>query len=473
MADKQPAARGKGSTGENIPNPGPSLVIGVLGLGHVGLPTALGLAELGWTVVGGDDDAAKATSIRHGQPPFYEPGLEAALKKHLDSGRFTVATDVPAAIRQGQTLFVCVGTPQRNDGTADLSQMAQVARSIAENLNGYKLVVEKSTTPVRTAEQLKRTISRYAANGAHFDVAVNPEFLREGSALADFLNPQRVVLGVESETARDLLTRIYQPLRDRIVSEEPQNHWAGGNRILVTDLNTAELIKHASNAFLAMKISFINKVADLCEAVGADVTQVAQGIGLDPRIGPDFLAAGVGYGGYCLPKDLRAFVHIAEERGIDFALLKEVARINDERVTRLCNKISQALWVVRGKVVGVLGMAFKPGTDDIREAPSLKVLDWLQREGARLRLHDPKAMSNVQRLFHEEPDCIVYCESPYEAAKGADALVLLTEWEEYRSLDLERILKLMTAPVLIDGRNVFSPQMVRGLGFEYVSVGRA
>ena len=455
--------------------------ITVLGLGHVGLPTALGLAELGRTVIGADDDPAKVALIRAGQPPFYEPGLSDLLAKHLKTGKFRPVEDVEAAVRSGSIIFICVGTPQRENGQADLAQVEAVARVVARNLNGYKLIVEKSTVPAITARWLKRTILRYS-NGrsttmpgtskslvrsssrlnvgalpANFDVASNPEFLREGKALEDFFRPERVVCGVESDRAREILTEIYGPLRCPVV---------------ITDVSTAELIKHAANAFLSTKISFINMVADLCEKVGADVTAVARGIGLDSRIGPQFLEAGIGYGGYCFPKDLRAFIRLAEEHSVDFSLLQEVERINQRRVDVFVGKVREALWVLRGKTIGILGLAFKPGTDDIREAVSLKIVKALLDEGSILQLYDPQAMPNTRSVCPETPGHLTYCTSAYEAACGAHALLLLTEWEEFRQLDLIRLRDLMEVPVLVDGRNLYDPSAAREAGFEYFSIGR-
>lgn len=447
-----------------------TLKIAVVGLGHVGLPTALGLADLGWEVVGADDDADKVRHIARGEMPFYEPGAQALLCRQLDSQRFRATADVPAAVAAADVVFVCVGTPQRDDGSPDLSQVESVSQTIARRLNGYKLIVEKSTTPVRTAEQIKRTIGRYANGNHDFEVAVNPEFLREGRALHDFANPDRIVLGVESDRSRDLLLRIYRPLLERLA--EPSGSCDLEDRVVVTDPSTAELIKHAANAFLAMKISFINLVSDLCEATGADVTQVARGLGQDPRIGHAFLRAGIGFGGYCLPKDLRAFIRIGTEQGVDVGLLTAVEHINELRTERILQKVRQAVWIPRGKTIGILGLAFKPMTDDVREAPSLKIIERLRSEGATLRLHDPQAMDNVRRLLPEEPDRLSYCSSPYDAAAGAHVILLLTEWEEYRELDFARIRQLMEVPVLIDGRNLFEPAAVRGSGLEYYSIGR-
>lgn len=455
--------------------------IGVFGLGHVGLPTALCLAELGWQVIGADEDPVKVSLIKSGQVPFHEPRLQELLSKHLDSQLFQPTEDVDEAVRSALVLFLCVGTPQRNNGEADLSQVEAIARTIARNRNGYKLIVEKSTVPAITAQWVKRTIQRYAPAGAlvtvgedsanissdnggnvlsgieGFDVASNPEFLQEGKAIDNFFHPDRIVCGVESEKAREILLEIYQPLNCPI---------------LITNLTTAELIKHAANAFLSMKISFINMVSDLCEAVGADGTKVAHGIGLDPRIGSRFLHVGIGFGGYCLPKDLRSFIHLAEEHGLDFSMLEEVERINQKRIDLFLRKLRKALWIVRGKTICVLGLAFKPNTDDIREAPSLKIIERLLEEGAIVQLYDPQAVAETQRVYPEQPGRVSYCKSAYEAAQGAHALLLLTEWDEFRELDLERIRSSMTIPIVVDGRNLFDPERMQELGFEYFSMGR-
>ncbi|MCS7185717.1 MAG: UDP-glucose/GDP-mannose dehydrogenase family protein [Armatimonadetes bacterium] len=431
--------------------------VGVLGLGHVGLPTAVGFAELGWQVVGTDSDSAKVSLIADGHCPFYEPDLEPLLRKNLAEGRLKVTCDVGEAVRESDILFVCVGTPQKPDGSPDLSQVEAVIRTVAENLNGYKLIVEKSTVPVQTAQWIKRTILRYAGSGTEFDVASNPEFLREGTAVHDFFYPDRIVIGVESERARNWLLELYKPLNAPIV---------------VTDVNTAEIIKHAANSFLALKISFINMISDLCEAVGADVTEVARGIGLDPRIGPQFLQAGIGYGGYCLPKDLKAFIHIAEEHRVDFSLLKEVERVNEARIDRFVRKVQQALWVLKEKTIAIWGLAFKPNTDDIREAPSLKVISRLLDEGAKLRLYDPAAMNNVRQVFPENPPSLVYCKSAIEAATNAHAILIVTEWEEFRKIDWAKVKQVIALPIVVDGRNCLDPKTVREAGFEYYGMGR-
>ena len=441
--------------------------IAVLGMGHVGLPTALCLAELGWTVVGADADGRKVSMLREGRSPFYEPGQQELLSKHVHSDKFTVTDDVAAAIRSSSVLFICVGTPQRENGEADLTQIEDLARSIARNLNSYKLIVEKSTVPAITGQWIKRTISRYAKSksngngGSHceldFDVASNPEFLQEGKAVEDFFRPDRIVCGVDSDTAREILATIYSSV------DCP---------LLFTDLNTAELIKHAANAFLATKISFINMVADMCEGVNADVKKVAEGLGLDARIGKSFLSAGLGFGGYCLPKDLRAFIRLAEENNVDASLLWDVDRINQNRVERFIKKLRQAIWMLDHKVIAVLGLAFKPKTDDIREAPSLRVVEALRKHGAILRLYDPKAMENTKTILPEQPGKISYCKDAYEAADGAHAVLILTEWDEFKNLDLVHLREMMELPVLLDGRNILDPDAVREAGLEYLCLGR-
>ena len=486
-----------------------SSTIAVFGLGHVGLPTLLGFAELGYRVIGTDCDSQKIAAIRSGDPTFYEPGLEELLRKHLRNPQFRLTDDATEAIRAAGVLFLCVGTPQRPNGDADLRAIEDLARLIAQNLNGYKLVVEKSTVPALTGQWLQRTIVRHAClqngngthspnekdvrkangngngsgsrhngarNGGHklnggnshangwkelashwFEVAANPEFLQEGRALENFFAPSRVVCGASSQRAQRILAELYRPLNCPM---------------LFTDLATAEVIKHAANAFLATKISFINLVADICEAVGGDVTQVAAGIGLDPRIGPEFLQAGIGFGGYCLPKDLKAFIHLAEEHNVDASLLGQAEEINRGRAERLVRKVRHGLWILEGKTVAILGLAFKAGTDDVRESPSLKVVDALRREGVRLRLYDALAMEQAKRELAEVPGCVTYCATPYEAARGAHALLILNEAPEFRRLKFSRLRQLMEIPLIVDGRNLLDPNEIRHAGFEYISVGR-
>jgi len=436
--------------------------IAVIGMGHVGLPTALGFASLGWTVLGVDSSEALISLIAEGKVPFYEPGLDELLKQQLGKN-FLPVVDMDEAIRQATILFLCVGTPQKENGQADLSQVEAAARTIAHNLNGYKLIVEKSTVPAITAQWICRTIRRFATNGnsnpqsLDFDVASNPEFLQEGVALRNISRPERIVCGVESVRARRMLEEVYRPVPARV---------------LITGTSTAEIIKHAANSFLSMKISFINMVSDLCDAIGADVSQVAEGIGMDPRIGSSFLQAGIGFGGYCFPKDLRAFIYLAEEYGIDFSLLKKVEEINEKRTEMFIKKLRNALWVLHDKTIAVLGLAFKAGTDDTRESPSLRIVDALRKEGATLRLHDPKAMPLLKQVVAEEDGKLTYCESPYAAAANAQALLILTDWAEYKLLDWARLRQLMELPLIVDGRNLLDPDTIRDAGFEYISVGR-
>jgi UDPglucose 6-dehydrogenase len=431
--------------------------IAVVGTGYVGLVTATCLAELGHAVIGTDKDGAKIAKILEGRAPFYEPGLDDLLAANLGRGTLRFTADQPEALRAADVIFVCVGTPPQEDGGADMSQIEEVARMIAANLNGYKLVVEKSTVPVKTSYWIKKVMTAFKTSEHPFDVASNPEFLREGSGVHDFMNPDRVMIGVETERARDLLVRIYERFKDRVV---------------ISNIDTAELVKHASNSFLAMKISFINRVADLCERTDADVEMVARGMGLDERIGRSFLKAGLGYGGSCFPKDVKALAKIGTELGVDMSLFRMVDAINDDRIRVFLEKVRKAVWILKGKTVGVLGLAFKPETDDIREAPSIKIIRELLKEGASLRLYDPKAADNMKALFPEDGRTVTYVADPYESARGAHIVLVVTEWEDVRNLDLARLKALMANPVLVDGRNVYDPAAVRALGFEYHSIGR-
>ena len=449
--------------------------LAVLGLGQAGLPTALGLAELGWPVVGFDPDLAKARQIARGEVPFHEPEVEIPLRHHLDTGLFTVENDLAAAIQDSNVVFLCVGTPQGNDGAADLSQIDSAAQGIASNLNGYKLIVQKSTAPVLTAQRIKQILLRHAAtsdsgvDGAldevDFDVAVNPEFLRAGFALHDFLNPARIVLGVESERAKKILLTIYQPLLDRMGT-------TAESFIVVTDVNTAEIIKHAANAFLATKVSFINMVADLCDATGANVDDVARSMGMDPRIAPHFLKAGIGYAGSCLPKDLRAFVRVAEEHGVDFSLLREVERVNVGRSERFVSKVRQAVRVLDSSTLAIWGLAFKPGTDDVLESPSLDITRRLLEKGAQLRLYDPQSTDKFQHHFPEDAPSLTYCASAEEAVDGAHALLILTDWPQFLEVDLADVRRRMAVPLVLDARNHLDAAHIRAQGFTYHGIGR-
>lgn len=397
--------------------------IAVFGTGYVGLVTAAGLAEFGHHVVGADKVSEKIDKISRGEVPIYEPGLNELLDSNLKSGRLSFRSDLDQTIQNSDVIFVCVGTPQGDDGSADMSQIEEVSRMIAENLNSYKLIVEKSTVPVKTSSWIKRTITLYKKTDMAFDIASNPEFLREGSAVTDFLNPDRIIIGVETERARDILVKIYERAKDRLV---------------ITNIDTAELIKHASNSFLAMKISYINLMANLCEKTDADIEQVAKGMGLDPRIGGLFLKAGLGFGGSCFPKDLKALIKIGEDLGVNMNLLKETDRLNADRVKIFMEKIKKALWILKDKKIAVLGLAFKPETDDIREAPSIRLIRELLNEGANLRLYDPQARENMKELFPEYLARVLYCDSPYKAAAGVNALLVITEWKEFLDFSTSR-----------------------------------
>lgn len=429
--------------------------LSIIGTGYVGLVTGAVFASKGHTVVCADNDPEKIATLEGGGIPIVEPGLDELVRAQRAAGRLAFTTDIAQAVRSSQVVFICVGTPPRDgSGGADLSSIEHVARAIAPALTSWKLVVEKSTVPVRTGMQVKETIRREAP-GAQFDVASNPEFLAEGTAVANALSPDRIVIGVSSDRARETLEELYRPF---------------GAPIIVTDLESAEMIKHASNSFLALKISYVNAVAQLCERAGANVDQVAQGMGLDPRIGPAFLRAGIGYGGSCLPKDVDAFCDLARELGVDFTLLREAQRINTQQRERFQRKIEQALWVVRGKTIGVLGLSFKPGTDDVRESAAIEIAAWLVRQGASVQAHDPVALDKARPLLAGAR----LVADPYEAARGAHALILATEWEDYREprLDLVRLRSLVRWPIFLDGRNALDPARMRALGFEYTSVGR-
>jgi len=430
--------------------------VSVIGVGYVGIITAVSLAELGHSVVGMDDNREKVEFYSKGKSPIYEEGLEEMLKRNLERGRLSFTSNIEEAIDHGEVIFICVGTPSKPDGKADLSYVERVAREIAKNAKEYKLIVEKSTVPVKTSQQIAKTINLYNKHGVKLEVASNPEFLREGTALYDFFNADRIVIGVSSKKAEDLLRELYRGIDAPFV---------------VTDPNTAEIIKHASNSFLAMKISYINMVADLCEVTGADIEKVAEGMGYDKRIGKDFLRAGIGYGGSCFPKDVRAFSQIGKENGLDFSLLDEVDRINRDRINRFILKLRKAHWVFKDKVFTLWGLAFKPGTDDIREAPALKVMDILLEEGAKLRVYDPKAMENVKKKFPPS-EKLYYAKDPYDAAEGSEAILLITEWKEFREINFNRIKDIVLTNVIIDGRNIYTPSKMKEEGFIYYPVGK-
>lgn len=428
--------------------------ITVVGCGYVGLVSGACFANIGNEVTCVDIDAAKINALKKGSMPIYEPGLEEMIKKSVKNKKLTFTTDLRKAVRRSEVIFIAVGTPPRPNGEADLSFVENVASTIAKEINAYKLIVEKSTVPVQTGEWIHQTISRHARKGAQFDVASNPEFLREGTAVHDFMNPDRIILGVQSEKAKEILTRLYQPLKSEIV---------------ITDIKSAEIIKHASNSFLATKISFMNAISNICEATKADVEKVALGMGLDKRIGRSFLNAGIGFGGFCFPKDLSAFVRISEKLGYDFQLLKAVEKINEDQKAVFLKKVEAALWNINSKNIGVLGLAFKPNTDDMRFAPSIDIIAALQDQGARIKAYDPHAMKKAKQIFKS----IEFCKDSYSVCKGSDCLLILTEWQEFKDLDLKRVKKLLNQPVIVDGRNIYDPKKMRALGFQYLSIGRS
>jgi UDPglucose 6-dehydrogenase len=438
----------------------------------VGLVTGTCLAEAGHQVICTDNDPHRIAALKDGVVPIYEPHLDSMLAANHKANKLFFTDDTREAVRAGEAIFICVGTPPLENGEADLSAIDNVARLIAGEATEPKLVVEKSTVPAQTGQQLKRVLGVYRRKGGvDFRVASNPEFLREGTAVEDFLHPDRIVFGVEDELSEKQLREIYRPILERRfrcpvhLASCPTTQVP---KLVVTTMSSAELIKHASNSFLAMKISYANMIADMCEKVGADVKEVTRAIGMDARIGPQFLDAGLGFGGFCLPKDVQAFIRLAERSGVDFSMLKEAERINKRRIDAFFDKIRQALWVVKDKQVGVLGLAFKANTDDIRFAPSLEVIRRLLAEGARVRAYDQEAMDRTAEIFPE----IRCCREPYQVARDSDALLILTEWDEFRQFDWERVRDLMGRPLVIDGRNLLDPKKMIECGFEYYSFGR-
>jgi UDPglucose 6-dehydrogenase len=425
----------------------------IIGTGYVGLVSGACFAEVGHQVICVDKDADKVKLLQSGGIPIYEPGLEELVKKNVAAGRLSFTNSTAEGVQKSDVVFIAVPTPPQPDGSVDLSYIEQVAREIAAAMTSYKIVVDKSTVPVKTGEKVSETIKRYCSAKVDFDVVSNPEFLREGFAVGDLMKPDRVVIGVSSQRPAEAMREIYKPFNAPII---------------VTDINSAELIKHAANSFLALKISYINAIANVCEAAGANVQEVAQGIGLDERIGRRFLNAGIGFGGSCFPKDLSAFIKIAEQIGYDFKLLKEVQRINSEQMERFVKKITDTLWVLKDKKIGVLGLAFKQNTDDVRSSPAIDLCQRLLKDGATLRVHDPKAMEKAKPLLPN----VTYVDDMNAVAEGCDALVVATEWDEFKKLDLARAKKGLTHPILFDGRNLFDPAELEKLGWIYKSVGR-
>jgi len=432
----------------------------VVGSGYVGLVTGACLADFGMTVVGVDKDRAKVEALTRGEVPIYEPGLETLVEKNMKEGRLRFTAELGPAIEEARAVFIAVGTPPRSDGSADLTFIREVAESIGDHLNDFKIIVTKSTVPVGTGKMIEQIVREKTGGKQRFAVVSNPEFLREGSAIEDFMNPDRVVIGTRDPKASELMLDVYSPL---VAADVP---------FIITDIESAELIKYASNGFLATKISFINEVAEICEAWGANVEVVAKGMGLDNRIGPKFLAAGPGYGGSCFPKDTRAIAQIFREQNLSFRIIEAVLQANDYVQSRMIGKIEQALGTLPGplstKTVGVLGLSFKPNTDDIRESPALPIVQGLLDRGIAVRAFDPEAMSACKPLF----PALTFCDNAYEAAEGADALIILTEWNQFRKLEVDRLHQLLRHPLILDLRNLYEPDKMAAAGFDYVSIGR-
>lgn len=425
----------------------------IIGTGYVGLVTGTCFAEVGHHVICVDSDAKKVELLQSGGIPIYEPGLEALVQKNVAAGRLSFTNSTTKGVEKSDVIFIAVPTPPQPDGSVDMSFIEKVAREIAAAMTSYKIIVDKSTVPVKTGDKVAETIKRYCKTKVEFDVISNPEFLREGFAVEDLMHPDRVVVGVRTQRPVAAMKEVYEPFNAPII---------------VTDINSAELIKHASNSFLALKISYINAVSVVCEATGANVQEVANGMGLDERIGRRFLNPSLGFGGSCFPKDLSAFVKISEQVGYDFRLLKEVQRINAEQMERFVKKISETLWVLKDKTIGVLGLAFKQNTDDVRSSPAIDLCQRLLKEGATLRVHDPKGMEKAKALLPN----VTYVADMNDVAQDCDALVIATEWDEFKKLDLERARQALSAPIMFDGRNLFDPQEMEKLGWIYKSIGR-
>lgn len=430
--------------------------IGIIGTGYVGLVTGACFAEFGLFVTCVDKDEQKIRSLKRGEIPFYEPGIEELVKRNLKQGRLQFTTKIAKAVESSLVIFIAVGTPRRGDGSADLKYVEEVATEIAEAMDGYKVIVTKSTVPVGTGQKIREIISRNLKGKVDFDIVSNPEFLREGSAIEDFMRPNRVVIGAKSPQAIAIMKDLYKPL---YLIETP---------FVITDVETAELIKYASNSFLATKISFINEMANLCEKIGADVHMVAKGMGLDQRIGPKFLHPGPGYGGSCLPKDTNALLKMAQDHGVALSIVEAVVQANDKQRAYVVQKIRNAMGTFGKKTIAVLGLSFKPNTDDIRDAPSLYIIKILSEGGARIKAFDPVSMREVAKTYPH----ITFSKDPYDAVKGADALVIVTEWNLFRNLDLDRMKKLMKGDFFFDLRNVYDPEKVKEKGFQYFGVGR-
>ena len=451
------------------------VAICVIGSGYVGLVAAVCFAEIGHQVVCVDKNESKVKTLREGGVPIFERHLPEFLARHGGRG-ITFTTDLAAAVEQSEAIFIAVGTPQGDTGAADLSHVEAVVSQIARSINGYKVIVEKSTVPVHTNERIRRVLHLHGVAAESYDVVSNPEFLREGTAVIQFLHPDRIIVGANSERAAGLMRCIYEPLTTGSYYELP-NSLPGAcclqcpAKLLVTSAQSAEIIKHASNAFLAMKISFINAVSNLAETVDANIEEISAGLGLDPRIGPSFLRAGLGYGGSCLPKDVAAFHWVAEQQGVNFQLLDEVHKINEHQKELFFNKVRAALWTLRGKRLAALGLAFKGDTDDIRDSPAIGIIKKLLEAGASVTAYDPAAMERAQEVLPPS-EKLRYAGGVFEAAQDADALLILTDWKEFAGLDLVRLKQALRFPIVIDGRNLYQPQQMLDHGFTYISIGR-
>jgi len=425
----------------------------VIGTGYVGLVTGVIFADLGNDVTCVDKIKEKIDSLNKGIMPIYEPGLEEMVKRNVVDNRLFFSTDLHGAVEKAEIIFICVGTPSKDNGETDLSFVEDAAKGIAKSINGYKIVVNKSTVPVGTGDFVRKVIEKNKTHNTDFNVVSNPEFLREGSAIVDALSPDRIIIGASTKQVAVKLLELYASI---------------GKPMLITDVYSAEIIKYASNSFLAMKISFINAMADICELTGANITDVTKGVGYDSRIGHAFLNAGLGFGGSCFPKDIQSLVHIAERFSYDFKLLKDVLDINEERVPHFVKNIKDRMGELRGKVVGILGLSFKPDTDDMRDAKSVEIINMLFNEGAVIKAYDPVAMENAKGIL----PAIKYCVNAYEVSEGAEALIIITEWREFKLLNMERIKNLMRKPAIFDGRNIYDAERTRKMGFEYYSIGR-
>jgi UDPglucose 6-dehydrogenase len=435
--------------------------IGIIGAGYVGLVTGACFAEFGVFVTCVDKDEKKIKSLKRGNVPFYEPGLGDLVQRNIQQGRLKFSTDIGEAVDEALVIFIAVGTPPRGDGSADMKYIDEVAKEIAGCMNGYKVIVTKSTVPVGTGKRIGQTIARNLKVQNNFDIVSNPEFLREGAAIEDFMRPNRVVIGASSQQAIAILKDLYKPL---YLIETP---------FVITNIETAELIKYASNSFLATKISFINEIANLCERVGSDVNVVAKGMGLDQRIGPKFLHAGPGFGGSCFPKDTRALLKLSEEHDVELGVVEAAISANEKQRSIMFHKIKSGLGSLKGKVISILGLSFKPNTDDLREAPSLYLVERLLKEKVRIRTYDPVAMDHAKAMLSPAArKGVTFCKDPYDAVKGADALVIVTEWNQFRNLDFHKIKGIMRHQVFFDLRNIYDPEKIKSQGFKYFSVGR-